>query len=297
MIALFTDTYPLPSHGVRYDLCRGGTCSAPDDISEPKPVNEWDYHNQKVEGNELYGYWGFLLAMLVCLLISGYASGKVRSAYAKYDQVRCSSGMTGHTAAIRILQANQVSGISVGKVGGLLTDHYHPTKNVVNLSESTYNSASIAAVAVAAHEIGHVLQHKKGYLPYRVRTAIVPAVNFGSRLAMPLVLIGILLETSVAVAGRSNLGYSLAMTGVLLYGLSVLFALVTLPVEYNASRRAKEMLLSKGILTTDELPGAEAVLSAAAMTYLASLLVSILSFFRFIFFVMSAFGRRNNRRY
>ena len=250
-----------------------------------------------MEGNELYGYWGFLLVMLVCLLISGYASGKVRSVYTKYDQVRCSSGMTGHDAAIRLLQANQISGISAGKVGGLLSDHYHPAKNVVNLSESTYNSTSIAAVAVAAHEIGHVLQNKKGYLPYRVRAAIVPVVNLGSRLATPLVLIGILLGTSIAAAGRSNLGYSLAMTGVLLYGLSVLFALVTLPVEYNASRRAKEMLLSEGILTVDELPGAKAVLSAAAMTYLASLLVSIVSFLRFTFLVTSVFGRRNNRRY
>ena len=234
--------------------------------------------------------------MLVCLLISGYASGKVRSAYSKYDQVRCSSGMTGHDTAVQLLKANQLSDISVGKVGGLLSDHYHPSKNAVNLSESTYDSPSVAAVAVAAHEIGHVLQNKKGYLPYRVRTAIVPAVNLGSRLAIPLVLIGILMETGVAAAGRSDLGYTLAMTGVLLYGLSVLFALVTLPVEYNASRRAKEMLLAEGILTHEELPGAEAVLSAAAMTYLASLLVSLVYFLRFLFLVMSVFGRRNSRR-
>ena len=241
-------------------------------------------------------YWWYLMAMLVCLLISGYASGKVRSAYAKFDQVRCSSGLTGHDAAIRLLRANQLSGISVGKVGGQLSDHYHPDKHVVNLSESTYDSPSVAAVAVAAHEIGHVLQNENGYWPYRVRAAIVPAVNFGSRLAIPLVLIGILLETGVAAAGGSDLGYTLAMTGVFLYGLSVLFALVTLPVEYNASRRAKQMLLENGILTQAELPGADTVLSAAAMTYLASLLVSLVYFLRFLFYVLSVFERKNSKR-
>ena len=145
--------------------------------------------------NELYHYWWYLTAMLVCLLISGYASGKVRNAYANFDRGRCSSGLTGHDAAVRLLRANQLSGISVGRVGGQLSDHYHPGKNVVNLSESTYDSPSVAAVAVAAHEIGHVLQNKNGYWPYRARAAIVPAVNLGSRLAIPLVLIGILLET------------------------------------------------------------------------------------------------------
>ena len=244
----------------------------------------------------MYGYWGYLAVMLICLLISGYASGKVRSAYTKYDQIRCSSGLTGHDAAVRLLSANQLFGIAVGKVGGLLSDHYQPAKHIVNLSESTHDSASVAAVAVAAHEVGHVVQNKKGYFPYRIRAAIVPVVNIGSRLAVPLVLIGLLLGGGVIIAGRSDWGYTLAMTGVLLYGLSVLFALVTLPVEFNASRRAKEMLLEQGVLNREELPGAEAVLSAAAMTYLASLLVSLVSFLRFLFLVLSVFGRRNNNR-
>lgn len=249
-----------------------------------------------MEGKKLFGYWGYLPVMVICLLLSTYASGKVRSAYAKYDQVPCSSGMTGHDAAVRLLQSCQISGIAVGKVGGLLSDHYHPGKHVVNLSEGTYDSRSVAAVAVAAHEIGHVVQNNRGYLPYRIRTAIVPAVNIGSRLAVPLVLLGLLLSGGIAAAGRSDLGYTLAMTGVFLYGLSVLFALVTLPVEYNASRRAKELLVSQGILRQEELPGAETVLSAAAMTYLASLLVSLLSFLRFLLLVLTAFGRRNTRR-
>lgn len=250
---------------------------------------------QKVEVYNLFYHWGYLAAMLVCLLISGFAGSKVRSAYAKYDQIRCRSGMTGHDTAVRLLQANRLPGITVGKTGGLLTDHYHPGNHAVNLSESTYGSASVAAVAVAAHEIGHVWQNHRGYLPYRLRTALVPVVNFGSRLAIPLVLTGILLNAGVAAAGRSNLGFALAMTGVVLYGFSVLFALVTLPVEYHASRKAKDMLLADNILTTDELPGAEAVLSAAAMTYLASLLTALVSFLRFFFLVTSVFGRRNRR--
>lgn len=244
----------------------------------------------------MYSYWGYLFAMLICLLISGYASSKVRSTYAKYDKIPCGSRMTGHDTAIRLLRANHIGHISVGKVGGLLSDHYHPAKQTVNLSESTSGSASVAAVAVAAHEIGHVLQNQHGYLPYRLRTAIVPAVNLGSRLAVPLVLVGILLESSVYAAGNSRLGYTLAMTGVALYGLSVVFALVTLPVEFNASKRAKEMLLADGILTEEELPGARAVLSTAAMTYLASLLVSLVYYVRFLLMVLSVFGRRNTRR-
>ncbi len=242
-----------------------------------------------------YG-WGYLAAMLFCLLLSGYASGKVRSAYGKYDQVRCRSGVTGHEAAVRLLRANGVQEVTVGRVGGQLTDHYHPAKQVVNLSESTADSASVAAVAVAAHEIGHVLQKKRDYLPYKIRTALVPVVNFGSRLAVPLVLIGILLGSGTMLAGDSGLGYTLAMTGVVLYGFSVLFALATLPVEYNASRRAKAMLMENNILRAEEMEGADKVLSAAAMTYLASLLVSVVSFLRFLVMVLSVFGRRSNRR-
>lgn len=240
-------------------------------------------------------YWGYLAAMLVSLLLAGCAGNKVRNTYARFDRVRCTSGLTGREAALRLLRANGVEGITVGKVGGLLTDHYHPAKGVVNLSESTCDSASVAAVAVSAHEIGHVLQKAQGFWPYRLRTVLVPLVNFGSRLAVPLVLIGLLLGTGTAIAGRTGLGYSLAMTGVLLYGGSVLFALVTLPVEYNASRRAKTLLVETGILTREELPGAEKVLSAAAMTYLASLLVSLVSFLRFLAMVLTAFGGRRRR--
>ncbi len=238
------------------------------------------------------GYYGFYIALLACLALSAWASGKVKNTYAKYDKVRNRLGMTGHEAASRLLSMGGVTDISIGHVAGTLSDHYHPTKRVVNLSDSTYGSTSVAAVAVAAHEIGHVMQNKKGYLFYRIRTAIVPVVNIGSRLALPLVLIGLLMEGYLARSGGT--GFQVAMFGVLLYGLSFLFTLVTLPVELNASRRAGEMLRQAGIVTEDEMPGVRKVLSAAAMTYLASMLTALISFLRFAFMVLSMFGRRRD---
>ena len=237
------------------------------------------------------GYW----LILIALLVSGLASGKVKRTFRKFDGVRTRSGVTGYETAVKLLRNSNIYDITVGRTGGQLTDHYHPARQTVNLSDSTYGSASVAAVAVAAHEIGHVLQNKTGYGPYRLRTVLVPVVNIGPRLAMPLVLVGLLLDAGVTYGG-SDLGYGLAMFGVLLYGLSFLFALVTLPVELNASRRAKEMLWETGILTAEELPGAEQVLSAAAMTYVASMFVSLLYFLRFLFTVLSLFGRRDSRR-
>lgn len=203
--------------------------------------------------------------------------------------------MTGYDTVTRLMQANNVYGISVGFVKGSLTDHYNPSKNIVNLSESTCGSNSVAAVAVAAHEMGHVMQKQSGYLFYRIRTAIVPIVNFGSRLSMPLVLLGLLLDFTSRSAG-SGLGFNIAMLGVILYGGSLLFALVTLPVELNASKRARKMLLAEGIITADEEPAAKKVLSAAAMTYVASLLNSLVYFLRFLVQVLTVFGRRNDRR-
>ena len=241
-------------------------------------------------------YYLFLIGLLFCIILSGYASAKVQRAYAKYGKVPNRSGMTGHDTARRLLSAGNVYDINVGRVAGQLTDHYDPTKGIVNLSDSTYNSASVASVAVAAHEIGHVMQNKKGYLFYNIRTAIVPIVNFGSRLAMPLILIGIMLGASSMAARNSDMGYYIAMLGVILYGFSFLFTLVTLPVELNASRRAKDMLLEQNILSQDEISGARAVLSAAALTYLASMLTSLVYFLRFLLMVLSVFGRRNNRR-
>ena len=236
----------------------------------------------------------FMLAIVACALISIFASIKVNSTYSKYDKVPNRLGVTGHEAARKLLMMNSVTDISLGKVQGNLSDHYHPTKGVVNLSESTYDSASVAAVAVAAHEIGHVMQKKTGSLFYRFRTALVPVTNIGSMLAMPLVLVGLLLDLYVQAARNTDMGFYVAMFGVVLYGFSFLFTLVTLPVELDASRRAGTMLVQAGILAPDEVPGAKKVLSAAAMTYLASMLTSLVYFLRFLLMVLSMFGKRDD---
>ena len=236
----------------------------------------------------------FLLALLACMAFSMLAGAKVKSAYAAYSRVPSRSGLSGHDTAERLLRMNGVNDISLGRVSGELSDHYNPAQSIVNLSTGTYEGRSIAAAAVAAHEIGHVMQNKEGYGPYRLRTALVPVVNFGSRLAMPLVLIGILLDSYVRTANPDT-GFTVAMIGVILYGGSFLFSLVTLPVELDASRRAGNMLVAAGVIAEDELPAAKKVLSAAALTYLASLLTSFVYFLRFVVYVLSVFGKRDRR--
>lgn len=243
----------------------------------------------------LQDYMWFMAAILVCMIFSGFASRKVKTAFSKHDKTRCRSGYTGYDTVTRLMRSNGVRGISVGSVRGFLTDHYHPTKSIVNLSESTYSNDSVAAVAVAAHEMGHVMQRQEGYALYKLRTALVPVVNFGSHLAMPLVLVGLLLDL-YSMSASADIGFKVAMLGVILYGGSLLFALVTLPVELNASNRAARMLAAEGILAQDELPAAKEVLSAAALTYLASLLTSLVYFLRFLVRVLTIFGRRNDRR-
>ncbi len=241
-----------------------------------------------------HDYIWFAAIIAVCMIFSAIASGKVHSSFTKNNKTECRSGMSGYDTAVRLMRANGINDISIGCVKGNLTDHYNPAGKVVNLSESTYTNRSVAAVAVAAHEMGHVMQKKTGYVFYQIRVALVPVVNFGSRLAMPLVLVGLLLNWFVELANPET-GFYIALIGVALYGGSLLFALITLPVELNASRRAKKMLLTEKILTEDEISGASEVLSAAALTYLASLLTSLVYFFRFLVFVLTMFGRRNNR--
>lgn len=242
----------------------------------------------------LQDYFVFLLAIGVCMIFSAVASHKVNSTFHKYNRVRARSGYTGADVARHLMSLNGVHGVAVGRVGGKLTDHYHPAKSVVNLSESTYGSSSVAALAVAAHEIGHVMQKHSRYGLYNLRTALVPIVNFGSHLAMPMVVLGLLIEY-LSLVSTPDLGFNIAMIGVLLYGGALLFALVTLPVELNASRRAKEMLLHEGILYEDEIEGAQKVLSAAALTYLASVLTNLVYFLRFLIRVLTMFGRRERR--
>lgn len=236
-----------------------------------------------------------MLAILLCGALGAWASAKVNRAYKAYGGMTTSSRMTGYDTARRLLTANGIQDISIGRVKGHLTDHYHPTKKIVNLSQGVYGSDSIAAVAVAAHEIGHVVQKKKGYLFYKIRTALVPVTNIGSRLAVPLVLVGLILDLAVGFTQEATFGYTLALAGVALYGLSTLFALVTLPVELNASKRAKKMLVAQGIITEDELPYADQMLDAAAMTYVASLLTSLIYFLRFLLWVLVLFGGRREK--
>lgn len=237
-------------------------------------------------------YLVFIGLLLICSLVAGSASAKVKSTYAAQREIPTRSRMTGYDTAKRLLRAGGVTDISVGRVKGTLTDHYHPTKKVVNLSESVYGDDSVASVAVAAHEIGHVMQKKKGYFPYKLRQTLVPFVNVGSRLALPLVIFGLILDLFVASTQNSNIGFYLAIAGVVAYGLSTVFALVTLPVEYDASRRAKKLLLQEGILTEEELPYADKMLGAAANTYVASLFVSLVYFLRFALWVLLLFGNR-----
>ncbi len=244
----------------------------------------------------MYGYYIFFMILIV--IVGGWsysASAKVQRTFQAQMQIGTRSHMTGYDTAVRLLRAGGVTDISVNRVKGTLTDHYHPTKKQVNLSESVYANDSIAAVAVAAHEIGHVMQKKNGYTPYKVRSWLVPITNIGSRLALPLVLVGLILDIAVGFSQEQTLGYMLALAGVALYGLSTVFALATLPVEYNASRRAKKMLLEQGIITEQELPYADAMLDAAAKTYVAALATSLVYFLRFAIWVLMIFGNRSRR--
>lgn len=219
-----------------------------------------------------------ILGAVLCLL----ASARVRSTYKKYEKVRSASGLTGAQVAELILRRNGVLGVTVQHVAGELTDHYDPARGVVNLSDATYNSTSVAAVGVAAHECGHVMQHQTGYLPLRLRTALVPIANIGSNFGIWIVMLGLIF----------GLNDTLAMIGVYLFSFGVLFQLVTLPVEFDASRRALVMLQDYGVLGQTEVQGSRSVLSAAAMTYVASAAASILQLLRLLMLVNGGRRRR-----
>ena len=239
-----------------------------------------------------YSYFLFFLFLVPCMIFSAVASAKVSSTYSKYDKIPCLSRMTGYDTATALLRNRGVSDISVGIVKGTLTDHYDPTKSIVNLSQSTFGSASVGACAVAGHEIGHVMQKKQGYFPYKLRKILVPITNIGSRLAMPVIIVGIFLDLFLFATKDQPYGQWILYVGIALYGLSTLFALVTLPVEFNASRRAKNMLVEDGVLSSEEVKGAKKVLNAAAMTYVASLLTSLVYFIRIFIMLFLLFGRK-----
>ncbi len=222
-----------------------------------------------------YGYYGYYMDPTYLLVIIGLvlclaASFKVQSTYKKYSKLRAMSGLTGAQAAERILYANGINDVSIEQVGGNLTDHYDPRKKVLRLSDSVYGSCSVAAIGVAAHECGHALQHHNGYAPLYLRSVMVPLTNIGSRLAFPCILLGIIISSFRI----------LVPVGILLFALTVLFSLITLPVEFNASRRALAVLGEQNILYDEEIKGARKVLSAAAMTYVASAISAILQLLR-----------------
>ena len=232
----------------------------------------------------------YILLVLPAMLFSFWASARVNSTFKRYSQMRNSRGMTGADAARAVLAANGVAGVRIERVSGNLTDHYDPRDNVIRLSDSVYDAATPAAVGVAAHEAGHAVQYATNYAPIKIRAAIVNVTNIGSRLSIPLIVIGLLLMSIRSLAAYSDFFYYVALFGVLCFGLCVVFQLITLPTEYNASRRAKQTIESCNMLTLEEQQGVKRVLSAAALTYVAALTVAIANFLRLLMIV----GRRRD---
>ena len=227
-------------------------------------------------------YYGFdytwYLLVLPAFLLALWAQFRVQSTYAKYSRVRSVRGRTAAEVARQILDDHGLGYVQVDRIGGKLTDNYDPRTNIVHLSQEVYDSSSIAAIGVAAHECGHAVQHAEEYGPLKLRSAIIPITNLGSSLSIPLFLIGLLFNFSI-----------LMNIGILLFGLVALFQLITLPVEFNASRRALSTIGERGLLTDDETRGAKKVLSAAALTYVAALASSLAQLLRLV-----AISRRRN---
>jgi Zn-dependent membrane protease YugP len=233
----------------------------------------------------MYFDWYYVVLVLPCVLLSLWASSRVNSTFRKYSQQYSRRGITGAQAAERVLRTNGVSGVRIERVGGNLTDHYDPRSNVIRLSDSVYSSTSTAAIGVACHEAGHAVQYAQSYAPIKLRAAIIPITNLGSKLAMPLILIGILLSVF------EDLSFGFVYLGIACFGLSLVFQLITLPVEFNASRRALQAIESGELLTEEEQRGAKKTLSAAAMTYVAATAVSLAQLLRLVMI----FGGRRRR--
>ena len=235
-----------------------------------------------------YGFdWTYLVLVLPCVILAFVASARVNSTFNRYSKQLSSRHITGAEAARQVLLKNGVSGVQITRVSGNLTDHFDPRSNTIRLSDSVYDSTSTAAIGVACHEAGHAVQYANSYFPIKIRAAIIPVTNIGSMLAMPLSLIG-LLFTSEAVTSS---GFIYA--GIACFGLSAVFQLITLPVEFNASRRAMVAIKDSGILTSEEQTGARKTLTAAAMTYVAALAVSLAQLLRLIL-LFGGRGRRND---
>lgn len=231
-----------------------------------------------------YGYmdWTYILVLIGAVLCM-IASARVNSTYSKYSKVCSMSGITGAEAARRILNYNGIFDVQVEHVKGNLTDHYDPSAKVLRLSDAVYGSSSVAAIGVAAHECGHAVQHQQGYAPLQIRSTLVPVANIGSRLGLPIVILGVIF---------GGAGSMLAQIGIWVFSAAVLFQIVTLPVEFNASNRAMKMLGQYGILGEQEVGSVRKVLSAAALTYVAAAASSILQLLRLV--ILFGGGRRRN---
>lgn len=235
-----------------------------------------------------YGYgidWTYIILVLPFVLLSMWASANVNSTFKKYAQQYSSRRITGAEAAQRVLYAHGVRNVRIERVSGNLTDHFDPTTNVIRLSDGVYDNTSTAAIGVACHEAGHAVQYAQNYGPIKLRAAIIPVTNLGSKLAMPLILIGLLLSAF------GSISTGLVYLGIACFSLSLIFQLVTLPVEFNASRRAMETIESAGLLTAEEQKGAKKTLKAAAMTYVAATAVALMQLLRL---VMLFGGRRRD---
>ena len=233
-----------------------------------------------------YGFdWTYLVLVLPCVIFSLWASSSVKSTFRRYSQQYSQRRITGADAALRVLNNNGVHNVRIERVAGDLTDHYDPKTNVIRLSDSVYGSTSTAAIGVACHEAGHAVQYAQHYAPIKLRAAIIPITNFGSKLAMPLILLGIVLSF------LGSISYALVYFGIACFGLSLVFQLITLPVEFNASRRAIRAIDEAGILSEAEMVGARKTLKAAAMTYVAATAVALAQLLR----LLVLFGGRRRR--
>ena len=236
----------------------------------------------------MYGYgidWTYIVILIPCLIISTLASANVNSTFNRYAKQLSSRRITGAQAAQRVLSANGVTGVRIERVAGNLTDHFDPKTNVIRLSDNVYDNISTAAIGVACHEAGHAVQYAHSYFPIKLRAAIIPITNIGSKLAMPLILLGVVLSTF------GNYSQTLIDIGILAFSLSLVFQLVTLPVQFNASRRAMTAIREGDILTTEELKGARKTLTTAALTYVAATIVALAQLLRLILL----FGGRRRR--
>ena len=234
-----------------------------------------------------YGFdWTYVVLVLPCIILSMWASANVNSTFKKYSGQLSSRRITGAEAAQRVLMANGVQGVKIQRISGNLTDHYDPQTNVIRLSDNVYDNTSTAAIGVACHEAGHAVQYAQSYAPIKLRAAVIPVTNLGSKLAMPLILIGLLLSY------LGNFSYMLVYAGIACFGLSLVFQLVTLPVEFNASRRALAAISSGNLLTEEEQKGARKTLTAAALTYVAATATALAQLLR----LLVLFGGRGNRR-